>query len=139
MALSAMTDRSRPPGPDDLRRVLGKAHVHWARLLERVEEQIGPVSEVWKFTSAGTGWGLRVVSGERVILYMTPQEGQFLVSFALGERAVTAARAARLAAGVSQAIEQAPRYVEGRGVRVVVRDGKHLSALARVARAKRDN
>lgn len=139
MALSAMTDRSRPPGPDDVRRVLGKAHAHWARLIERVAESIGPVEEVWKFASASTGWGLRLLRGQRVILYMTPQAGQFLVSFALGEKAVAAARETRLPAAVLAAIDEAPRYAEGRGVRLVVRDGKLLAALARVALAKHEN
>ncbi len=43
------------------------------------------------FTAASTGWGLRVRYKERVILYMTPQQNQFLVSIVLGEKAVAAA------------------------------------------------
>jgi hypothetical protein len=66
---------------------------------------------------------------------LTPSEGQFLASFALGERAVTAAHAAGLAASVLETIDSAPRYAEGRGVRLEVRgpdevaDVLHLAAL----------
>src|SRR5512146_1445283 len=113
MSLSAFDDKTRPPTDDQLRSVLGKAYDPWVRLLALVAERIEPATEVWKF---GTGWSLRVLHKDRVILYMTPQPSQFLVSFALGEKAVAAARAARLSASVLKAIDDAPRYAEGRGV-----------------------
>jgi hypothetical protein len=46
---------------------------------------------------------------------MTPQKGRFLASFALGEKAVLAARAAGLPAALLAAVDAAPRYAEGRG------------------------
>lgn len=139
MALSAFSDKSNAPTRDDLRSVLGAALDPWNTLLSLVAERIGPLSEVWGFTSASTGWGLRVHHGDRVILYMTPQKGQFLVSFVLGETAVTAARVARLSANVRKAIEDAPRYAEGRGFRISVRSSRQLSSLATLAQIKLEN
>src|SRR5512132_1707054 len=109
MALSAFSDKSHAPTRDELRSVLGAALDPWNTLLALVAERIGPLSEVWGFTSASTGWGLRVHHRERVILYMTPQQSQYLVSFVLGEKAVAAAHAARLSASVRKAIDDAPR------------------------------
>jgi hypothetical protein len=139
MALSAFHEKTRPPTDEDLRSVLGKTYPAWGTLLALVAEQIEPISEIWKFTSATTGWGMRVLHKQRVILYMTPQHNQFLVSFALGERAVTAARAARLPASLLQAIDDAPRYAEGRGVRIPVHNGRQLAALARLAQVKSES
>jgi hypothetical protein len=136
MALSAFDDKTRSPTIDDLRLVLGRAYAPWVKLLALVAERIDPVAEVWKFTSASTGWGLRVLQKERVILYMTPQSNQFLVSLALGEKAVAAVRAAKLSAGVLKAIEDAPRYAEGRGVRIAVRRRAQLATIARLAQIK---
>ena len=136
MSLSAFDDKTRPPTDDRLRSVLGKAYGPWVRLLVLVAERIQPVTEVWKFS---TGWSLRVLHKDRVILYMTPRQNQFLVSFALGERAVAAAHAARLSASVLKAIDDAPRYAEGRGVRVPVRGGGQLTTLARLAQIKHEN
>ena len=136
MALSAFDEKSHAPTTEELRSVLGKAYASWARLLDLVAERVDPVSHVWKFTSSGTGWGLRVVRKDRVILYMTPQLNQFLVSFALGEKAVAAARTARLSATLLKAIDDAPRYPEGRGVRIVVRSAAPLTSLARLAQIK---
>jgi hypothetical protein len=139
MSLSAFNEKSRPPSDDDLRAVLGKAYAPWRKLIELVGARIEPLTEVWGFTSASTGWGLRLRHKERVILYMTPQEGQFLASFALGEKAVAAAHAARLPATILAAIEEAPKYAEGRGVRVSVTNSRQIRALASLAQIKLKN
>ena len=136
MILSALDDKTRRPTNDQLRSALGKAYQPWIQLLALIGERIDPVAHVWKF---GTGWSLRVVHKDRVIVYLTPQRQQFLVSFALGEKAVAAARAARLAAPILKIIDAAPRYAEGRGVRVPVRGSRQLTALARLAQIKREN
>ena len=136
MGLSAFSDRHRMPSDADVRAALGRAYAPWARLLALLAERIHPISEVWGFTSATTGWGLRVRHHDRVILYMTPQSRQFLVSFALGEKAVEVARAARLSVNVLKAIDEAPRYAEGRGVRLAIRNSRELTSLARLAEIK---
>ena len=133
MTRSALAQKSQSPTDDELRSVLGKTYALWTSLLALVAARIGPTSEVWKFER---GWSLRVLRKDRVILYMTPQVNQFLVSFALGEKAVAAARAAKLLASVLNVIDNAPRYAEGRGVRIPVRSRGQLAALARLARIK---
>jgi hypothetical protein len=136
MSLSAFTDKTRMPTDDDLRPVLGRAYASWTTLLDLVAERIDPINELWGYTSASTGWGLRVRHRERVILYMTPQENQFLVSFALGEKAVAAAHAAKLPAALLKAIDGAPRYAEGRGVRLEIKGSRQLASLAKLAEIK---
>ena len=43
---------------------IGKAYGVWTRLLSSVGEQVSPLNELWGFTSASTGWGLRVRCGD---------------------------------------------------------------------------
>ena len=136
MALSAFDEKARRPTDDQLRTVLGSAYRPWIKLLALIGECIDPAAVVWKF---GTGWSLRVLHKDRVIVYLIPQQNQFLASFALGERAVAAARAAKLSAAVLRVIDNAPRYAEGRGVRIPVRGSRQLTTLARLAQIKRDN
>lgn len=136
MSLSALTDGTRSPTQDQLRSVLGRAYAPWVRLLELVAQRIEAATPGWRFS---TGWSLRVLHRQRVILYMTPQKDQFLVSLALGERAVAAAHAAKLAPSVLQVVDAAPQYAEGRGVRFCVRGSRQLPALARLAEIKREN
>lgn len=136
MALSAFDEKTRPPTNDQLRTVLGRAYQPWMRLLALIGARIDSAVPVWKF---GTGWSLRVLHQDRVIVYLIPQQNQFLASFALGERAVAAARAAKLSATVLSVIDDAPRYAEGRGVRIPVRSSRELTTLARLALIKHEN
>ena len=139
MAFSAFADKAHQPTEKDLRSVLGKSYTAWVRLIELVSDRIAPISQVWGFTSASTGWGLRLKRKDRVILYMTLREDHFLVSFALGEKAVAAARTRKLPANILKAIESAPKYAEGRGVRLEVRQAREVAALATLAEIKNEH
>lgn len=139
MALSVLDDRSHEPTEQDLRRVLGEAYEPWSRLIAAVGERIAPLAPLWAYTGASAGWGLRLVHRKRVILYMTPQSGQFLVSFALGEKAVAAAKGRRLPAALLKSIDAAPRYAEGRGLRLEVSRNSQVPPLAALAQVKREN
>ena len=139
MALSAFADKVHQPTEKDLRSVLGKAYTAWVRLIKLVSERIAPISQFWGFAGASYGWSLRLKRNDRVILYMTPREDHFLVSFALGEKAVAAARAQKLPPAILKAIESAPKYAEGRGVRLEVRRSPEISALATLAEIKNEH
>lgn len=139
MALSALTERSHEPTDEDLRNVLGKAYEVWIGLIDGVGERIGPISPTWGFTSKSTGWGLRLRQKDRIILYMTPQTGKFLVSFALGERAVAAAQLRGLSSTLLKAIDTAPRYAEGRGLRLEVSSKRQVRDLTALAEIKSEN
>lgn len=133
MPLSAFADRARPPQEADLVDVLGASYPAWVALRGRLPD----LAAAWGYTASSTGWGLRLKEGTRAIVYMTPREGHFLASFALGERAVAAARGADLPAPVMDAIEGARKYAEGRGVRLVVAGTDDVDAIATLAAIKR--
>ncbi len=139
VSLSAFTDKAHQPTDKDLRSILGKSYVAWIRLIELVSDRVTPISQVWGFTSTSAGWGLRLKRKDRVILYMTPREEHFLVSFALGEKAVVAAGTRKLPTNILKAIESAPKYAEGRGVRLQVRQAREVSALATLAEIKNEH
>lgn len=136
MALSAFDDPAAPPGARAVAATLGKAHAAWKAL----RASAGPGLEVeWGFSSRSAGWSLRLKDGKRVLLYLTPRAGHFLGSLALGEKAVEAASRADLPPAILAAIAAAPRYAEGRGVRVDVRtvaEARALAALVAIKRAR---
>jgi len=139
MALSAFDDRKAPPTPQDLARVLGKAAPVWLRLKDELGSEYAPVEEDWSFAGAKYGWSLRLRRGKRAIVYMTPGRGHFLASFALGEKACAAAQNAGLPASLLALIADAPRYAEGRGVRIPVRTRREASAIVKLAGIKLAN
>jgi hypothetical protein len=70
---------------------------------------------------------------------MTPCEGYFLASFALGEKAVKVAHASDLPAPVLEVIDGAKKYAEGRGVRLEVRAPEDVRSVEKLAIIKMAN
>ena len=136
MALSAFDDKSRQPTDDDLAEVLETALPLWNDLIARIRAQFRTTSAVWAFSSKSTGWGLRLVYKDRIILYMAPCRGFFLVSFVLGERAVREAHQSDLPAHMLSAIDRAKRYAEGTGVRFEIRAPADIQAMQTLAGLK---
>jgi hypothetical protein len=135
LALSAFGDKSKPPQDADLAATLGDTFVHWNELKSLINKKFPPLSIEWGYASKNTGWGIRLKQEKRTVLYMTPCEGYFLASFALGEKAVKAAHASDLPISVLDVIDSAKKYAEGRGVRVEVRcagDVKNVVKLAAI-------
>jgi hypothetical protein len=139
MALSAFDDKARPPRDDDLAAMLGEAYTHWNELKKRIDSTFGPLSMEWGFASKSTGWGLRLKTEKRTVLYMTPCKGYFLASFALGEKAVKAAHGSDLPVSVLEVIDGAKKYAEGRGVRLEVRSPGDVQNVEKLADIKMAN
>ena len=120
MSLSAIPASPSPPGPEELRVVLGAATEAWEGLLARVSAAHPLVAPAWACAGAKSGWSMRLKLKDRILLYLIPQEGQFLLGVVLGERAARAAAVASIPASVLALIDAAPRYAEGLGIRVPI-------------------
>ncbi len=139
MALSAFDDPSRAPRADEVAEVLGATADLWDELRKRVASRFDAISETWGCSGKSTGWGLRLKRLDRAVCYLVPRDGYFLASFALGEKAVAAARASGLPRRVLKVIDDAPRYAEGRGVRLEVRSVGDVAAAETLAAVKMAN
>lgn len=139
LTLSAFEDKSKPPQDDELEATLGSVFVLWNELKRLIASRFAPLSIEWGFSSKKTGWGLRLKQGKRTILYMTPCEGYFLVSFALGEKAVKAAHESTLPVSVLGTVDSARKYAEGRGVRLEVRNVQDVRNVEKLATIKMAN
>lgn len=129
MAFSVFDDPTHPPAADDLARALGPAARLWSELIARARSLSSPLAELWKHGGARSGWSLRVARDERVILYLTPHTDSFSAGIVLGESAARAASESSLPPLALQALESAPRYAEGRGVRIAVSTPPDLEAV----------
>lgn len=139
MALSVFLDKSAQPTEADLAKALKGSYLLWNELKKRIASQYTPLSFEWGYTSKTTGWGLRVKNKQRIIFYMTPCEGHFLASFALGEKAVAAARNIGLPDSIIRAIDSARKYAEGRGVRFKVTRASDVDHIEKLAALKMSN
>jgi hypothetical protein len=136
VALSAFDDKDNPPTTEELAGVLGRSGKAWDRLVVQLAEAYPPLTEKWGFAGKKWGWSLGLKQERRTILYMTPTNKFFYVGFALGEKAVKRAVQGGLPDTVLEVIRDAPRYAEGRGVRLEVRVMADLAPIVRIAEAK---
>jgi hypothetical protein len=139
MATSAFDDKAAPPQADQLVVTLGRARRAWEDVLSTLASQYAPLSETWKYGGKQWGWTLQLKQRKRTVLYMTPCRGYFVAGFALGEKAVKAAHQSNLPESVLAIIDGAKKYVEGRAVRLEVRNNKDAANVAKVAAAKMAN
>ena len=123
---NAFIGRTAPPADNDLTAALGSNRPLWDQALAALAEQFGLVEQEWTSYSPKAGWSMRVKKGKRNILYMTPCDGCFRVSFILGGKAVESARETKVPTRVLKLIDQGTKYPEGLGIRFDVTTPKDL-------------
>jgi hypothetical protein len=136
MALSVFDDKATCPNDHKIATALGRTAPLWTALKDALHTEYDGLEEDWHSAGAAHGWSLRLKQKTRAIVYLTPCAKHFLASFALGEKACRAALAAGLDPSVLALIDAAPRYAEGRGVRIPVRKRGDVDQVLRVARVK---
>lgn len=139
MALSVFDDKEKQPNDAELARILGKSFLLWNELQERISSLFSPAIIEWGFASKSTGWGMRIKKEKRVVVYMTPCRNHFLASFALGEKAAKAAHDNRLPGSILKIIDEAPKYAEGRGIRIQVKNAADVRNIVKLAVIKLAN
>ena len=139
MVANAFVGKAAAPTEEDLAAALGAAKAAWDQLLAELAHECGLSSREWNSYSRKAGWSLRLKSGERNIVYLSPGSGCFMASFALGDRAVRAARESKLPKRVLEIIAGAKRYAEGTAVRLDVSAVRDLAGVKKLAQIKLQN
>jgi hypothetical protein len=136
---NAFVDKAEKPTAEEISAALGSSAPLWTQLVDELAKEHGVTIQEWQSLSPKYGWSLRLKLKKRTIVYLAPCKGSFRVAFVLGDRAVKAAREARLPASVVKVMDEAPRYAEGTGVRLVVKAAKDLAAIRKLAVVKLAN
>lgn len=139
MALSAFADKAKQPDEAALREVLGRSSVHWQAIVDALARDYPPLDLAWQHGGAKWGWTLRLRQKKRTIVYLTPGQSHFVAGFAVGEKAAQAARRAGLSPALLRAVATAPRYAEGRAVRLDVRNRQDRADVLGLAAVKMAN
>jgi len=119
--------KAAAPSGAELAAELGSAKALWERLCEEVA-----LPGEWYSYSKKAGWSMRLKRGDRNVVYLVPGRGEFDVSFALGDRAVAAARER----GLARLVDGAKRYAEGTAVRFTVKGPKDVAAAKKLVEIK---
>src|SRR5437868_15471787 len=122
-AVNAFIRKPKPPTGAELGSELGDKRALWEELVTALMMQY-KLTRGWNSYSRKAGWALRLKRGDRNIVYLSPFHGGFRASFALGDKAVAAARKSGLLPRIPKLIMEAKRYAEGTAVRLDVNDSE---------------
>lgn len=132
-------DKAHQPNDADLTAVLGRTKRHWDNLLAHMEEANARATMEWKFYIPKYGWTFVMRDKRRNLCYLKPLAKHFLVSFALGKKAVDAAEQSDLPADVVKSIRESPKYPEGRVARIEVRTAPDVAIVRKLLAIKTAN
>ncbi|HLJ49393.1 MAG TPA: DUF3788 domain-containing protein [Bryobacteraceae bacterium] len=137
MLPNAFIGKAEKPSDEELAAELGRrAKTLWDQLLSELADQHNINIAEWHSYSRKAGWALRLKLRDRTIVYLSPCKGSFRASFALGDKAVAAARASKLPKKILSIIAEAKKYAEGTAVRFDVEDAKDVAAVTVLAALK---
>jgi hypothetical protein len=136
---NAFIGRTASPTDADLAKALGPVKPVWDALLADLSAQHDVVVQEWNSYSVKAGWSLRLKRGKRTIVWLAPCEACFRAAFILGEKAVAAARQIGLSARALRVLDEAPRYPEGTGVRLLIKGPKDIPTVKKLVVVKLAN
>lgn len=134
---NAFIGKADEPTRADVEEALGAKVKIWDELIEWMSDKEGVSQQEWKGVVVKKyGWSLRLKKKGRNIIYLSPGKDCFMASFVLSDKALGEAKHAHLPKGVQDALETAPRYPEGNGLRLLVRRAGDLGAIRKIAAIK---
>lgn len=136
---NAFIGKPGQPTEEEIQAALGASAEAWAELVNWLVTEQGLDGQEWKSSSPKYGWSLRLKLKKRTIAYLGPCDGCFRVAFVLGDRAVKAAREAGLSKPILKLLDEAPRYAEGTGLRLMVNEPEDLAGIKKLALIKLAN
>ncbi len=139
MSPNAFIGQAKKPTDGELTVALGPAKAVWDRLLAELDRDLAANVYEWNSYSPKAGWSLRVKCKARTVVWLGPRAGSFVAAFILGDQAMRAARASKLPQRIIKIMEEAPRYPEGTGVRVAMKNPKDIAAVKLLAAIKLAN
>ncbi len=135
--INAFRGKATQPGDDELATALGSSAKLWNGFIQWMAEEEGVAGQEWKGICVNKyGWSLRLKQKSRNIVYLGPGEGCFMVSFVLSDKALKAAKESHLPKAVADALDAAPRYPEGNGLRLIVHRASDLAPIRKIAAIK---
>lgn len=133
---SIFEDKAHRPTEEDLAERLGKTYTLWVTIRQMVLDKYPTGIESWNYPGAKFGWSYRINDKKRAILYLLPRDRFFKVAFVFGDKAVDELLQSPVSKDTLQQLADAPRYAEGRGIRIDIRKKGDIRDIAALVDAK---
>lgn len=136
MSTNAFINHPAEPTDDELTAAIGPTRALWDKLVNDLAAELDVTIQEWYSYSTKAGWSMRLKHKKRNIVYLCPCSGYFFVSFALGGKAIQAAKDTKFPQRIYKIIEEAPQYAEGTAVRMDVKKPQDVEIVKKLAAIK---
>jgi hypothetical protein len=116
-----------------LKQILGERYILFEALLAAHSE----LRPEWKYYGVKYGWSLKLFEKKRNLCFVTPRAGELRVAFTFGDRQYEQVMSSGVPASVKNQLADAKRYMEGRGVSLLVEKPAHLKTVEQLLSIKR--
>jgi hypothetical protein len=136
MSTSIFSDKLIKPDEQKLTTALANTYKLWEEIRKYIRSEFGETVEEWKYYNSKSGWILKSFYKKRNLFFFTPCEEYFRISFAYGEKAVTEIEKSDLPESIIEEIKNARKYMEGKGLRVEVKNRKDVDIIKKLVDIK---
>jgi len=139
MDTSFIFDKTTPPNPQKIADLMGEVSPFWDEICQFLKKEIGEITYEWKFYSKKWGWTMKALLKKRNLFFFKPYESSFAITFVFGDKAVEAVNRGDLPESIKEELNNARKYMEGRGLRVEVSGEKDVENIKKLIMIKINN
>lgn len=139
METSYFTDLAKTPTTDELKIALGDRFSLWMEIRDFVIGKYPLAVEEWHVSVKRFGWGFGIKDKKRAIVYLSPKNGWFIVTFVFGQKATNEIMVSEINADIKTELMNSKVYMEGRVARIEVREPYLIADIKKLVLIKLAN
>jgi hypothetical protein len=118
MDISIFNDKASVPDDIMLSDAIGSSKEIWEEIIKYIYNLYPTAVSEWKYPGQKYGWSYRLKDKKRVIVYMLPRAGRFMIALIFGEKSFREVMGSNVNPDIKQKLTEAKAYAEGRGIRL---------------------
>ena len=127
------------PTDEMLASALGETKKILDDIISFIKAEFGESHIEWKYYGAKFGWSLKIYNKKRNVVFVGPEDGYFRLAFTFGQKAYIEIINSNLPDSIKQQLIEAKVYVEGRPLRLEIRNQKDAEPLWQLIKIKLNN
>jgi len=139
MAENYFIEKKTKPDLTSVKNILCDSYNIWENLLNQLKKDYKFISEEWKYYGTKYGWSQKIYLKKRNLFFFTACEKCFIIAFNFGDRGVKAVENSNLPGNLINKLVNAPKYAEGRGIKIIVQNESDIGQVLCLIRIKIEN
>lgn len=136
---SIFVDKNIKPTNKDLENGLGETFQIWKSLEDFTKTNYPNATCEWNFSGEKFGWSYRIKDKKRILIYLLPRDKFFKTAFVFGQKAMNQIMESDISESIKTELKLAKQHVEGRGIRIEIKDQSNFEDIQKLIKIKISN